>query len=98
MDIHQIRTLIEADAPLSVDGLEDKYSPNGDGEHPLYIRSHWRVDVAHQLTISGYWAWVAHLLGSAGAVYNATTTAPTDADVQLLKPKATTATSTTQDT
>lgn len=42
--------------------LDDKYNPDGDGQHPDIGRSEWRAAVDHQETISGYWDWVAHQL------------------------------------
>lgn len=71
MDIHEIRELIEVDGPLTGEQLDDKYSPNGDGEHPLYSRAHWRDSVAQHDTIAGYWDWAAHLLKNAHTVYTA---------------------------
>lgn len=52
------------DVGLSAEELDQKYNPDGDGEHPHYSRADWRAEVAHHNTISGYWEWVAHLLSS----------------------------------
>lgn len=40
--------------------LDDKYNPDGDGEHPVISRAEWREAVAQQYTVSGYWDWCAH--------------------------------------
>lgn len=52
------------DARLTVEQLEDEYSKDGHGEYPhepLY-RSEWRLAVAEDQTISGYWSWVYNKL------------------------------------
>lgn len=46
----------------SARALERHYSPQGDGEHPVYTRSVWRTAVLQEHTVQGYWAWVAHQL------------------------------------
>lgn len=46
------------DLLLSPDELDAKYNWEGDGEHPKYLRKHWRNAVDHEETISGYWQWV----------------------------------------
>lgn len=51
------------DLELSADELDDKYNPDGDGEHPLITRADWRIEVANEYTISGYWNWLAHRFG-----------------------------------
>lgn len=38
------------------------YSPNGDGEHPIWTRHRWRTEVCNHNTISGYWDWAHHQL------------------------------------
>ena len=50
------------DFQLSAYELDCKYNPEGDGDHPVYTRLDWRQQVAQQATISGYWAWVEHML------------------------------------
>ena len=52
----------EDDADLSPEQLDDKYSPKGDGEHPRFTRADWREQVLQQHTVTGYWAWVSHML------------------------------------
>jgi hypothetical protein len=47
---------------LNPDQLDEKYNPDGDGEHPTHTRFDWRQAVAEQSTISGYWVWVHHVL------------------------------------
>lgn len=51
-----------ADSALSPSELDDKYNPEGGGEHPVFRRAHWRQDVAGELTIKGYWEWVADVI------------------------------------
>lgn len=50
------------DYDLTAEQLDDKYNPDGDGEHPGYTRDAWRQAVSNLDTLSGYWAWVAHQL------------------------------------
>ncbi|MBG6083089.1 hypothetical protein [Rubrivivax gelatinosus] len=57
--------LAPSDADLSADELEEKYNPGGGGEHPVLLRAHWRHDVASELTIRGYWHWVADVIQEA---------------------------------
>ncbi len=49
---------------LTPDQLDDKYNPDGDGEHPTHTRFDWRQALAEQSTISGYWVWVHHVLNN----------------------------------
>lgn len=53
-----LKPVIEDDAELSAEELEDKYSPRGGGEHPAYHLADWRAEVSREGTICGYWAWV----------------------------------------
>lgn len=46
------------DASFSAEQLEEKYSPTGGGEHPMFSRLMWREAVANQDTIAGYWGWL----------------------------------------
>lgn len=46
------------DFQLSADQLDDKYNPDGDGEHPVLTRAEWQAAVADGNTISGYWKWI----------------------------------------
>lgn len=50
------------DLSLSPEQLDDKYNPEGDGEHPCYPRADWRYEVANGDTISGYWDWLYNQL------------------------------------
>ena len=52
----------DEDKWLSAEQLDNKYNPEGDGEHPEYTRLQWRDAVAQESTISGYWAWVYHMI------------------------------------
>lgn len=56
------RNNVERDADddrgLTAAQLDDKYNPDGDGEHPLYLREVWRFDVCERNTLCGYWEWV----------------------------------------
>lgn len=46
------------DGNLTAEQLDDKYNPEGDGEHPEFTRANWREAVEEETTISGYWRWV----------------------------------------
>lgn len=50
------------DYQLSPEELDEKYNPDGDGEHPTITRSDWRNAVALDETSSGYWEWLSHKL------------------------------------
>jgi hypothetical protein len=52
--------LARFDGLLSPDELRTKYgTANGGGEHPRYLRKHWKAEVEIDSTIRGYWDWVA---------------------------------------
>lgn len=46
------------DYDLTAEQLDDKYNPDGDGEHPYFTRKEWRNEVANENTCSGYWLWM----------------------------------------
>lgn len=46
------------DGDLNAERLDDKYNPEGNGEHPQFTREMWREAVANDYTLSGYWYWV----------------------------------------
>lgn len=50
------------DFSLSAEQLDEKYNPDGDGEHPVHTRRDWRCAVVAEDTITGYWDWVVHQL------------------------------------
>lgn len=50
------------DYGLTAEQLDDKYNPEGGGQHPVYTRADWRAAVDNEDTISGYWEWVRHQL------------------------------------
>lgn len=50
------------DIDLSAEELEQKYSPQGGGEHPDFPREDWREMIRIEDTLLGYWAWVNHQL------------------------------------
>lgn len=50
------------DYGLTAEQLDDKYNPEGGGQHPEYTRADWRAAVDNEDTISGYWEWVKHQL------------------------------------
>ena len=55
--------LLDADdVMLNAEGLEEKYSPTGGGEHPLFKREDWRTAVNSDDTLLGYWGWVVNQL------------------------------------
>lgn len=49
---------VSDDIGLSAEELKEKYSSQDESSHPLFTRQIWRSDVAHQVTIAGYWQWV----------------------------------------
>jgi hypothetical protein len=50
------------DIGLCAEHLDEKYNPQGDGEHPYFTRSDWRADVREDVTLRGYWEWVAAMV------------------------------------
>lgn len=46
------------DFGLTAEQLDDKYNPEGDGEHPVFTRGDWRNEVFNGYTLRGYWEWV----------------------------------------
>ena len=53
------------DFGLTAEQLDDKYNPEGGGQHPQITRREWRENVADDNTISGYWVWLKHQLDEA---------------------------------
>lgn len=49
---------LEEDKYLTAEQLDDKYNPDGDGEHPCFKRRDWRDAVDQEDTLMGYWDWV----------------------------------------
>jgi hypothetical protein len=54
----EVEALILKDFLLSVEQLDEKYNPEGGGEHPLFTRLDWRHEVYDENTVVGYWQWV----------------------------------------
>lgn len=54
------------DRDLSPEQLDDKYNPDGDGQHPTHTRRWWREAVANDETLQGYWQWVANQIEEEG--------------------------------
>lgn len=50
------------DPALSLDQLEERYNPDGDGEHPVHTRARCCEAVQQDLTSVGYWQWVFYQL------------------------------------
>lgn len=50
------------DFGLTSEQLDDKYNPDGDGEHPEITRWDWHQAVAERSTVLGYWGWLRHKL------------------------------------
>ena len=46
------------DALLTEEQLDEKYNPDGDGEHPTHTRDCWQRAVLNDETSQGYWQWV----------------------------------------
>jgi hypothetical protein len=53
-----------SDENLTADDLDCKYNQDGNGEHPVHTRSNWREAAAKEMTISGYWDWLRHMIVS----------------------------------
>lgn len=49
---------VDMDYELTAEQLDHKYNQDGDGEHSTHTRANWRVAVAAQDTLAGYWDWV----------------------------------------
>lgn len=49
---------MDEDWLLSAKQLEEKHSPDGEGEHPTFTRWDWIQRVAQRGTLLGYWEWV----------------------------------------
>lgn len=58
--LHHSPELARADRLLSAEELDDKYNPDGNGEHPRFQRADWRAAVANDETLVGYWQWVEY--------------------------------------
>lgn len=54
--------LYGSDAKLSVDQLDEKYNPDGDGEHYQFTHKLWSEAVSQDQTASGYWVWLKYVL------------------------------------
>lgn len=52
------------DYGLTAAQLKEKYSPDGAGEHPGYLRWNWRRVVAVDGTQLGYWNWLQDQLAT----------------------------------
>jgi hypothetical protein len=50
------------DYDLTPEQLDDKYNPDGGGEHPEITREDWAQAVEQGETSSGYWGWLSHKL------------------------------------
>lgn len=46
------------DYDLRIEQLDDKYNPDGDGQHPGYTKHGWREAVKCLQTEASYWEWV----------------------------------------
>ena len=46
------------DYHLTAEQLDDKYNPDGGGQHPDFTRHDWRIAVSREETLRGYWDWV----------------------------------------
>lgn len=58
VDANERKMAFADDRDLSAEELDDKYNPNGDGEHPLLTRKEWRAVVGDGGTSLGYWQWL----------------------------------------
>lgn len=64
--VDELARCFAEDILLSADQLDEKYSPDGDGEHPWFTREHWSQAVRSGHTIVGYWQWLSYRLASLG--------------------------------
>jgi hypothetical protein len=56
----------EKDVSCTPGWLEDRYNPDGDGEHPTFTRDRWVEAVAAKATLGGYWEWTSEqIVGAA---------------------------------
>lgn len=60
--IIDLKKIVDEDASLTAEQLDDKYNPDGDGRHPIYGEEGWMQDVLNRNTLLGYWEWVRHQL------------------------------------
>lgn len=61
-----------SDADLTPEQLDDRYNPDGNGEHPTHTRAAWCQDVIDQHTSLGYWHWLSHVVkGEASEAHRA---------------------------
>lgn len=51
--------ILDHDVELTAEQLDEKYNPEGNGEHPLLRKTNWIDAVKKEDTRSGYWDWVA---------------------------------------
>ena len=51
---------LDEDSQLAPWQLDDKYNPDGDGEHPFFSVWDWTQAVAQRSTLSGYWTWLQY--------------------------------------
>jgi hypothetical protein len=55
----KLRTKLK-EIPMTPKMLRELYGESG--EHPRYLIAHWRDQVFSQITLEGYWDWVAALV------------------------------------
>lgn len=58
MVIMNTQDILSQDKNLTAEQLDNKYNPDGDGEHPHVTRFSWMEAVMNQDTLVGYWEWV----------------------------------------
>ena len=58
-----------ADKGLTAEQLDDKYNPEGYGEHPVITRECWQQEVFEGNTLLGYWDWLVSELTSNAEVW-----------------------------
>lgn len=57
-----VREALATDRELTPEQLDEKYNPDGVGEHPVFTRALWKKAVADDETFFGYWQWVSWML------------------------------------
>jgi hypothetical protein len=59
------KELVQGDQGMTGEMLDGTYNPDGEGEHPVFTRTQWRLAVVQENTITGYWDWTAHQIALA---------------------------------
>ena len=55
-----IQKHIDEGKGLTAAQFDDKYNPDGVGEHPIFTSPYCHLHVADETTLLGYWEWVEY--------------------------------------